>query len=412
MLTGRFSVKFVKWMIAIVAATALVLIGLTEYKDYRMAYNAELTSTATVPGTNVTVVIPEDASVKQIAEILHKRGLIKYEGAFVERLQDSEYRGLLKHGTFVLNTGMNTLQMMEIMAAEDEDAGILQRLVVPEGFTIDQIAERCEKQEICTAREFINACKSITKSKFSYLEDVPAGIDVRYRLEGYLFPATYDITATTTPESLVLWMLDTFETYYSEELQQLAANLGLNSYQVVTMASMIERECAIAEERPMIAGVIYNRMNQDMLLQIDSTVLYPITKGLYNKEQVTYEDLEVDSPYNTYAHEGLPVGPICNPGIACITAVLKPVSHNYYYYKVVNPDSGEHAFFETFEQHESGEGGVTVEDLKREATAPENNQDDNPDNDSDNNSDQGDDQNNDQDNNQDNGDDYNDDGGG
>ena len=370
MLTGRFSVKLIKWMIALVAATALVLIFLTEYKDYRLAYNKELTDRSTREGKEVTVVIPADASVKEIAAILHKLGLIQYEGAFVERLQNSEFRGKLKHGTYKLNTGMNTLQMMEIMAAEEENA-IIQRLVIPEGFTIDQIADRCEEKGVCTARQFINACQSVTRSKFRYLEDVPAGVDVRYRLEGYLFPATYDITENTTAESLVQWMLDTFTVYYNDELRAIAEERGLNSYQVITMASMIERECAIAEERPVIAGVINNRLKADMLLQIDSTVLYPITEGMFNKESVLYEDLEVDSPYNTYKYGGLPVGPICNPGIACITAVLKPMEHTYYYYHVVNEKTGEHAFYQTLEDHEQSINGVTVEDMKKAAIAIE-----------------------------------------
>lgn len=366
MLAGRFSVKFVKWMIALVAATALGLIIMTEIKEYQRAYEAELISTVSSEGQDVTVEIPEDASAKQIAAILKKKGLIKYEGAFVERLQNSEYRGMLKHGKFTLNTGMNTLEMMEVMSKSDDTVEIVKKLTIPEGFTIDQIAERCEEEDICTAQQFINACKSVTRARFPFLEDVPAGVDVRYRLEGYLFPATYDITEKTTAESLVSWMLDTFEIYYSEGLRKLAEERGLNSYQVITMASMIERECRIPAERSVIAGVINNRLADGMLLQIDSTVLYPITKGLYNKPVVTYEDLMVDSPYNTYIYDGLPAGPICNPGIACISAVLNPKEHSYYYYHVVNEETGEHAFFETLEEHINS-GGKTVEEMRREA---------------------------------------------
>ena len=366
MTPGRISIKIVKFMIGCVAILALGMIIMTRIKEYRADYQAELTNTETRSGTNVKVVIPENASSKQIAHILYKHGLIKYEGAFVERLQESEYAGELKHGTYTLNTGMNTLDMMAVMSAEDETGGVLQKLVVPEGFTIDQIAARCEKQDICTAQEFINACKSVTKAKFPYLEDVPAGADVRYRLEGYLFPATYDITAETTAESLVEWMLDTFQIYYNDELRAKAAELGLNSYEVITRAAMIERECRVPDERPVIAGVINNRLKDEMLLQIDSTVLYPVTKGLYDKNEVTYDDLEVDSAYNTYKYTGLPAGPICNPGIACIEAVLNPMEHGFYYYHIVNEETGEHAFFENYEDHINS-GGKTVEDLKKEA---------------------------------------------
>lgn len=366
MTPGKISIKIVKIMIALCAMLALGMIVMTRIKEYRAEYEAEMTNTETKKGVDVKVVIPENASVKQIAHILYKNGLIKFEGAFVDRLQDSEYRGMLKHGTYTLNTGMNTLDMMAIMSAEDETGGVLQKLVVPEGFTIDQIAARCEKQDICTADEFINACKSVTKTKFPFLEDVPAGVDVKYRLEGYLFPATYDITAETTPESLVEWMLDTFTIYYNDKLQAKAAELGLNSYQVVTMASMIERECRIPDERPVIAGVINNRLKDDMPLQIDSTVLYPITDGMYDRQEVTYDDLEVDSPYNTYKYTGMPAGPICNPGLACIEAVLEPTEHNYYYYHIVDAETGEHAFFETYEEHVNS-GGKTVEQMKQEA---------------------------------------------
>ncbi len=366
MTPGKFSVKLVKFMIGLVALIALGMIIMDRYKEYKEAYNAELTNTSTTAGQDVKVVIPENASVKEIAHILYRKGLIKYEGAFVDRLQSSQFRGELKHGTYTLNTGMNTLEMMEIMSKEDETGGVIQKLVVPEGFTIDQIAARCEKLDICTADEFINACKSVTRTKFPFLEDVPNGVPVRYRLEGYLFPATYDITKDTTAESLVYWMLDTFMVYYDDERQARAEELGLNSYQVVNMAAMIERECRVADERPVIAGVINNRLKDDMLLQIDSTVLYPITKGMYDKEEVLYEDLEVESRFNTYKYKGLPAGPICNPGIACIDAVLYPMEHDYYYYHIVDEESGEHAFYRNYEDHENSVNGVTVEDMKRE----------------------------------------------
>ena len=146
MTPGKISIKIVKIMIALCAMLALGMIVMTRIKEYRAEYEAEMTNTETKKGVDVKVVIPENASVKQIAHILYKNGLIKFEGAFVDRLQDSEYRGMLKHGTYTLNTGMNTLDMMAIMSAEDETGGVLQKLVVPEGFTIDQIAARCEKQ--------------------------------------------------------------------------------------------------------------------------------------------------------------------------------------------------------------------------------------------------------------------------
>ena len=197
----------------------------------------------------------------------------------------------------------------------------------------------------------MNACKSVTKSDFEYLADIPAGANVKYKVQGFLFPATYDIYENTTAESLVSWMLQTFDNYYTKDLRDRAEELGYTAYEVVTRASIVEREAKVDEERPIIAGVINNRLKADMPLQMCPTVLYPLTDGMYDKSQVLYEDLDLDSPYNTYKNPGLPVGPICNPGIACIDAVLYPTEHNYMYYHVGDETAGTHIFTETYEEH-------------------------------------------------------------
>ncbi len=312
------------------------------------------------------VTIPEGASVEEIASILKEKGLIKYERAFTKRLQESQFRGKLKSGTFTLNTGMNTLDMMAVMSPQYDEILPIDQLVVPEGFTIEMIAARCEEQGICTSEEFISAVGSVTSADFPYLSDLPAGAPVKYKLQGYLFPATYDIYEDTTAESLVAWMLETFDNYYTTELQERAAELGYTSFDVVTMASIVEREAKVADERPVIAGVINNRLDIDMVLQMCPTVLYPLTDGMYNQSQVYYEDLELESPYNTYVNTGLPSGPICNPGLDCIKAVLYPVEHGYYYYHVGDEEAGTHIFTETYEEHIDtqiigGPNGVPVE---------------------------------------------------
>lgn len=340
--------KLVKLIILFTASFMLIGIIYDYVKVFYDEYMEEYKGTESTEGIDVIVTIPEGASIKKVAAILHEKGLIKYERAFVKRKQ-KESPGEISHGTFTLNTGMTTLQMMETMAPEKDVVKVVDHLVVPEGFTIDQIAARCEEQDICSADDFINAVKSVTRSDFSYLADVPAGIDVRYRLEGYLFPATYEIYDTTTPESLVDWMLDTFDDYYDEEIKMRADYLGLNSYDVITKASMIEREAKIADERRVISGVISNRLEEGMMLQIDPTVLYPLTKGMYDRKEVLYEDLEFESPYNTYLHEGMPIGPICNPGYDCIEAALYPEDHDYLYYKLVDEDTGTHEFYEYYD---------------------------------------------------------------
>ncbi len=322
--------KIIKALIAVAAAFILVFIFHGAYKEYKAAYNRELTGTYTDSGNDIMVVIPDGATERQIAAILKADGLIKYPSAFQKRLNDSKYDGKLVGGTYNLNTGMNTLDMMKAMAKTDDVSpdGVIATLVVPEGFTIDQIAERCEKQKICSAESFINAVKSVTKTDFSYLADVPEGVDVRYKLEGYLFPATYTIYNNTTAADLVEQMLDTFKANYTSEMQAEAEGMGYTSYDVITRASMIEREAKIDAERPMIASVIENRLKNNMLLQIDSTVLYAVTDGNYDKATVTDADTAEESSYNTYLNKGLPAGPICNPGTACINADRKSTRLN------------------------------------------------------------------------------------
>lgn len=343
-------IKLIKAIILATASFALIIIVFKYAKGFYDEYMDELKGTESYVGVDVVVTIPEGASVKKIAKILKDAGLIEYESAFIKR-KENEFEGSLSSGTFTLNTGMTTLEMMEAMAPDDSEPVAVAYLTVPEGFSIDQIAQKCEDNDVCSSQDFINAVNSVTKSEFPYLEDVPAGADVRYRLEGYLFPATYSIYEDTTAESLVQDMLKAFDDYYDDEIRLRADYLGLNSYEVITMASMIEREASVDEERARIAGVYYNRLKEGMLLQVDPTVLYPLTKGLYNKQEVLYEDLELDSPYNTYIYSGLPVGPICNPGLACINAALYPEEHNYYYYHLVDEEEGTHVFTETFEEH-------------------------------------------------------------
>ena len=350
-------VKFIKIIILLTACFFLGLMCVDRYKEYRKAYEKEYSDMSSSPGKDVEVTIPKGASARKIARILRVNGLIKYESAFVDRLQDSQYRGNLNSGTFTLNTGMNTLQMMEIMAVKQEEESEVEtiQLVVPEGFTVDQIAARCEKNGICKASEFRNAVKSVSRSDYEFLTDVTFSADVKYKLEGFLFPATYNVPVTMKPAELVDYMCKTFEGYYTDELKSKAAERGLSTYEVVTMASLIERECKLEVERPKIARVFYNRIDQQMPLELVPTILYVSTDGLYDNVNITDSDRSKKNDYNTFIKTGLPCGPICNPGIACIKAVLNPEDGTYLYYKL---DASEtHVFSDTpFDSDEEGEG--------------------------------------------------------
>ena len=319
--------------------------GKTIYDDYQ----EELKGTSSYHGTDVEVTVEKGDAARTVAEKLKDKGLIKYTSAFTKRLSESGKR--LQPGTYTLNTGMNTLQMIETMSPIVEEAEPIDKLTIPEGFTIELIAARVEDQGICSASDFLNAVNSVTSERFPYLTEVPAGANVKYKLQGFLFPATYDIYEDTTAEDLVDMMLNAFEDYYSDDLRMIAESRGMSTYGVIVRASIIEREAKLDDERPIIAGVIQNRLDEGMKLEMCPTVLYALTDGKYDKPQVLYEDLEIDSPYNTYLYEGLPVGPICNPGLASIRAAVSPAEHNFLFYHVGDPETGAHIFTETYEEH-------------------------------------------------------------
>ncbi|MBP3506691.1 MAG: endolytic transglycosylase MltG [Lachnospiraceae bacterium] len=332
--------------VILIIILASLIYGYSQYKIYQDEYQG----TESTQGEDVVVVIPEGATTKQIAQILKENGLIQYPSAFVKRVKESEYRGVLQPGEFTLNTGMNTWEMIEILGYVAPTRTVMATLTIPEGFSIEQIAARVEEQGLFTEEEFLDAVQENTYN-YDFLNSIPDGITVNYRLQGFLFPATYDIYEDTTAHDLVDMMLQKFDQVYNEQMRAQAEAMNYTAFEVVNRAAIVEREAKIDEERPMIAGVINNRLEQGMMLQMCPTVLYPITNGIYDKSEVTYDDLEVESPYNTYKNTGLPVGPICNPGEVSLNAVLYPAEHNYLYYHVDNEETGSHIFTETYEEH-------------------------------------------------------------
>ena len=206
---------------------------------------------------------------------------------------------------------------------------------IPEGFTIDDISEKLEKEGICKRDDFIKAVKEYPLP--SYIKE---NSNKRYNLEGFLFPDTYKLEKGIKPEMIVETLLNRFNEVWNEIVTNLDVEVNNDDIEkVITVASIIEKEARIDEERSIIASVIYNRMNADMTLSIDATVLY--AHG-YHKDKLYYKDLEIDSPFNTYMYKGLPVGPISNPGAPSIIAALKPANTDYLFYVLENDN--EHYF--------------------------------------------------------------------
>ena len=287
---------------------------------------------------DVTVTIPENATLDDIADILHEADLINYPWLFKLYGSQANAEERVKAGSYELNglydyhallNGLSSSQSLEIV-----------EVTVIEGYSCKQIFQQLEEAGVCTVEELEDAAANETFD-FWFVEDIPQGES--NRLEGYLFPDTYEFYKNADPVNVLSKFLENFENRMDDTIMQQVENSGYSLRQIITIASMIEEEAASEEERGDIASVIYNRLNSTELpyLQLDSTVYY--AADLMGVEF----DTELDNPYNTYRYEGLPAGPIDNPGLSSIKAALNPTTTNYYYF-AYGTDGVSH-FYEDFD---------------------------------------------------------------
>ncbi|MEE1312683.1 MAG: endolytic transglycosylase MltG [Lachnospiraceae bacterium] len=290
------------------------------------------------------VTIEEGTGSRQIADILKKEGVIGSQMSFLVKLKLSEYDGKLQYGTYHIEEGMEMNELFEMLATEGAKVNTV-NITIPEGYTAEMIGAKLEEKGLFTKKEFLEAVSTKEGYEFEWLSDIEEKEGRKYFLQGYLYPDTYNVYKSATPQEVVALMLSNFEKHYAE------VETDQSMDRIVTLASVIERETSVSSERSTIAGVIENRLDKGMRLQIDPTALYPLTDGMYNKTKVTYEDLKIDSPYNTYRNKGLPVGPICNPSVECMKAAAQPEEHEYLYYHTKSENSKEHDFYKTYEEH-------------------------------------------------------------
>lgn len=287
----------------------------------------------------IEVRIPADSTAREIAELLDKEGLIHSPNAFLSYCRKEGLDSQLKAGHYIFKRSQS---LADIAGAIARGAVVTQSITIPEGYTVDQIGDLFVKKGLFTQEEWEEALQA--DYAFPFLEGASA--QVKNPLEGFLFPDTYIVPDDITAQDMIQHMLATFDKVWQDELASAAADTGLTVNEVVTLASLIEREAQVSSEREVISGVIYNRLDRGMLLQIDATVLYCLPS---HKEILTYADLEVKDPYNTYKHPGLPPGPIANPGLASLEAAVHPQKHNYLYY--VAKGDGSHQFSATYQEH-------------------------------------------------------------
>ncbi len=293
-------------------------------------------------GKTVVINIPSGSTTSDIGDLLKENGVISNKLSFVLKSKLNGHDKTYKQGTYSLVTGTSVEEIMDILSS-GSNISEKNKITIPEGYTIAEIGAYLEGKGIVTAEDFINTANT-GEFNFEFIKDIPEGRT--NRIEGYLFPDTYYISDNATSEEIINKMLTRFNDFYTEENIKKAENLGLTFDEAIIVASIVEKEISAPNERTIAAGVIYNRLEINMPLQIDSTVLYAM--GV-TKEVVTYNDLETDSPYNTYTNKGLPKGPISNPGQAAIEAALNPDDNDYIYYVLKDRTSGEHYYTNNYD---------------------------------------------------------------
>jgi UPF0755 protein len=351
-------------IIAGLVATVLVLVGcLVAFQRIDTAPD-DILDPSVPPSVTVTpqsdrtttIVISEGDTANGIGEALEEEGVINSARLFRalvglmgigEDLGTGEYE-------FQLNTPI--LTVIEQLRQGGRDTTTT-RVTIPEGLRIEEIAAILGEEEVVAAEDFIEAATDPKAYDFDFLANVPA----RSRLEGYLFPATYEFPVEGLEATEVVeMMLQAFDDNLTAEIIGGAREQNLSMHELVTLASIVEREAVVPRERPMIARVYLNRIANDMRLQADPTTQYAVAledpEGVEEfgwwKKELTVEDLDLRSPYNTYESDGLPPGPIAAPGIASMEAVAKPDESDFLFF-VACGDEGEHEFAATLADHEA-----------------------------------------------------------
>ena len=285
------------------------------------------------------------ADIDYVANTLKEAGLIEYKWLFKLFCSFSDAELEVDPGTYTLTTSLDYNALVSNMQTGTASMATT-TITFPEGFTMQEIFERLEENGICSVEDLYDAAAN-SSYNYSFLDWAEVG-DAS-RLEGYLFPDTYEFYQGEQASSAINRFLLNFHGKLTADMYSQAEALNISLHQAVIIASMIEAEAANDDERDDIAAVIYNRLAAGMPLQIDATVMYALGE---HKEFLTEADLQVDSPYNTYLNTGLPAGPICNPGLASINAALNPADVSYLYY-ALDTETGTHQFFTNYSDFEA-----------------------------------------------------------
>ena len=286
----------------------------------------------------VTVKIREGLSTAEIADRLAEKDVIDSTLKFRIWARIYGYDDKLRPGSYTFTVGMSDDEVFAKLLTGEKR---LVQFTVPEGFGVKDIAERLYNLDLADKNEFLQAAENFTP--YDYMKKHK---DVFFAAEGFLFPDTYTVENDVEIDEILSLMANTFDEKLTTSMRAQAAKMDLSIYDLITLASLVEREVRFPEDRAVVAQVLLKRLKLNMPLQTDATLQYLMDTP---KEEVTIEDTQIDSPYNTYQHAGLPPGPIANPGMAAIEAVLHPANTDYLYF--VADRSGHNHYAHTYEEH-------------------------------------------------------------
>lgn len=310
-------------------------------------------------GRPIVVQITEEDDAASVSEKLTDADLVQFSWYYQGRMRFADVE--LRPGTYTLRTGMSVPEIMDAITVEaafgeeevaEETVGEPIEVTFIEGQRAEEFGAALEAAGVPNGQqEFMEALNNPSiRASFDFLDGVPDDASIN----GFLFPDTYNIPADSTAADVVYYMLETFDQRVTPENRAQFEAQGLSLYEALTIASIVEREAAVAEERPTIAAVYLNRLQQDppMLLNADPTIQYAVGTPAEWWPTLTDADLALDSPYNTYLYPGLPPSPISNPGIASIQAVAEPADTSFLFFVAKQDGTGEHVFANTYEEHQ------------------------------------------------------------
>ena len=323
-----------KW--TAIAVVAAVLLGAGLFLAFGTSHTIERSDRDA--GENIYMVVKPGTTASEISDRLMQLGVIDSRLRFWWLMKLQGDASKFKTGTYAFTPHMDEQAVLDKLVAGDTT---VVKFTIPEGFGIKEIAKRLADEGLVDEQEFLAEAKDF--APYDYMKKRP---NVRYAAEGYLFPDTYVIHSDVSAEGIMKMMAEDFDTRLTPALRQQAAAKGLSIHDLITLASLVEKEARYDEDRPIIAQVFFKRLQMGMPLQSDTTLQYLMAGP---KEDVSIEDTKIDSPYNTYQHEGLPPGPIASPGMKSILAVLNPANTDYLYF--VADRQGHNHYSQTYDEH-------------------------------------------------------------